>query len=238
MDEWWNFWVLLSERTAEDALVLLDPETLDQRDVRNPYIHPQRDRGGEQGRFRFLSVRGMRQGDVMFWRSTRVPHAAAVLGEPPHPPVSPQPALRRQSIDFRCACSRRVSNVVRRTRSGEACRTAWWWRGRTYFGCANPNNDLEGSWCIIKRVNSGGSGCVSVSRLGVGQDAGDPATQQVRRVGGNGGGDGGGALAVEGSGANRKTAMRAGPADRGAMLQCTPSGERFDYCVPEPAAPA
>ena len=47
---------------------------------------------------------GMHAGDVLMWRTTRVPHASAELLGPPADEPSAATFERRQSVDLRCVC--------------------------------------------------------------------------------------------------------------------------------------
>ena len=105
-DGWHNFWLLLSDGVHGRPLALLDPRGL--------AAAGERSWRGE----RVLTHAGMRRGDMLVWRSNRVPHAtgrlveaAAVAGDDAHalhaPPASWEAPAQRSSFDFRCRCVER-----------------------------------------------------------------------------------------------------------------------------------
>ena len=88
---WLNVWVLLTDGVYGRPLVLLDPGAVD---------HDALAWEGE----RAFTFERMRRGDVVAWRSNRVPHAAAHWppGEASEADDWSGPA--RSSFDFRCIC--------------------------------------------------------------------------------------------------------------------------------------
>lgn len=100
-DDWWNVWILLSESSFGDPLVMLDPMLIAHK--RPGYLWPQ-EFGGDVRAFTFD---GMQRGDAMLWRTTRVPHTAGKLVRPPGWAGwegNITSIQKRQSIDFRCTC--------------------------------------------------------------------------------------------------------------------------------------
>ena len=99
LDQWHNFWILLSPGVGDDPLVLLDP-TESPLDDTPSYAH--RRWAGS----RALTYERMRTGDLVVWRSTKVAHASASHVELHQPGAlgdSPR-GVGRASLDVRCEC--------------------------------------------------------------------------------------------------------------------------------------
>jgi len=103
-DNWWNVWVLLSEKTFGGPLALLDPAQVGAK--RPGFVEPnERVREGRGGWDAFTYA-DMQQGDAIVWRTTKVPHAGArlVRSEPGRWEESAAAVQQRESLDVRCAC--------------------------------------------------------------------------------------------------------------------------------------
>eukprot|EP00931_Biecheleriopsis_adriatica_P056349 TRINITY_DN33391_c0_g1_i2.p1 TRINITY_DN33391_c0_g1~~TRINITY_DN33391_c0_g1_i2.p1 ORF type:complete len:296 (-),score=44.43 TRINITY_DN33391_c0_g1_i2:115-1002(-) len=164
MDSWFNFWILASETTAGNPLIPIDPTSLETSDKQNGFIWPPRDvanaslRSNDEDRaavsvaaagMRGYTFDGMRRGDLMVWRTVKVPHAAVNWRD-----------AKRSSLDFRCACAAAPPAEIQRTACGELCRESWRFQGKLFHGCANPDQNPRGAWCRIEREGAGGQGCM------------------------------------------------------------------------------
>lgn len=176
MEDWFNIWMLLSDSVLGQPLVLLEPDNIVQKNRTNPFLWPPRDvpsfKPGNEDVLNAFTFANMSQGDIMVWRSTKVPHAAGKLvsewakAEASDPRTAPQAGkvagmrnlLKRSSLDFRCVCTQREQKVVR-TWTGELCRQTWKHQDKVFHGCANPDGDKH-SWCEIERAHTGGEGCL------------------------------------------------------------------------------
>jgi len=106
-DDTWNVWVLLSERVFNHPLAIFDPAV-----ARIPFGFldpPPKVHENGTAPWRAFTYNGMRQGDAIVWRTTKVPHAGAqwVRSEEDGEMAwedSEAALQRRESIDIRCTC--------------------------------------------------------------------------------------------------------------------------------------
>ena len=110
----WNIWVLLSEQAWENPLVVFDPEPLKKRlgpNWETDNLLGWVDRPGSSDEWKAYTYFGMKAGDIIAWRTTRVPHAGGLrvpVLRKKASPINADPSFatfrQRQSIDFRCQC--------------------------------------------------------------------------------------------------------------------------------------
>eukprot|EP00933_Yihiella_yeosuensis_P041767 TRINITY_DN36176_c1_g1_i1.p1 TRINITY_DN36176_c1_g1~~TRINITY_DN36176_c1_g1_i1.p1 ORF type:complete len:380 (+),score=34.75 TRINITY_DN36176_c1_g1_i1:140-1141(+) len=163
-ESWINIWVLLSDATYNSPLVLFNPldvhglkEDTEGGHKLNPFVWPPRDfPGWNKGKgIQGYTFKDMKRGDVIVFRSTRVPHASGRVVE-----TTDSKNETRSSFDMRCVCTRRAQGV-RKTKNGEICRQAWRKDKIVQHGCSNPDGDPNGDWCQIEREFTGGAGVIS-----------------------------------------------------------------------------
>mmetsp|Transcript_41203 Transcript_41203/g.68543 ORF Transcript_41203/g.68543 Transcript_41203/m.68543 type:complete len:413 (+) Transcript_41203:110-1348(+) len=156
MNSWINIWTLLSDGEVfeREPIVLFPPSH------HHTFYWPPPT--PEEG-LRSLTADGMKPGDSLVWRSTKMPHGKAVRVSwskhdrattvLSHETSTTHGGHRTSSVDIRCVCTKRQCTKRQYTKSGGICRQLWRVQDSEEWqhGCSNPNDDPLGPWCILKQ---------------------------------------------------------------------------------------
>jgi len=179
MDDWITVWMLLSESLYDKPVVMMDrydihpmghdPHQPYDSGRLNPWVWPPRDlnstyascKASDTGSMKAYTFGNMQRGDMMFWRTTKVPHGAG-KADWNHPTIAEG---LRSSFDMQCVCGG-LRRKQQRSATGELCREVWRRSEQIVHGCANPDGDPKGPHCQIEREHTGGAGFIKRDRTG------------------------------------------------------------------------